>query len=74
MEITIDEIYELKEELGIPKSFCDAGITDEDYKSNFNLLLEHSMLGATRVNPVTVSIDDMKQMLDAVYYGRKIDF
>ena len=49
-------------------------ITEEDYKSNFNLLLEHSMLGATRVNPVTVSIDDMKQMLDAVYYGRKIDF
>ena len=25
-------------------------------------------------NPVTVSIDDMKQMLDTVYYGRKIDF
>lgn len=32
------------------------------------------MLGATKVNPVTVSIDDMKQMLDTVYYGRKIDF
>lgn len=73
-EDIIKKIYELKEELGIPKSFFDAGITEEDYKSNFNLLLEHSMLGATKVNPVTVSIDDMKQMLDTVYYGRKIDF
>ena len=32
------------------------------------------MLGATKVNPVPVTKEIMKQMLNAVYYRKEIDF
>ena len=66
-----DSVESLDRELGIPVSFLEAGISEASYKENFELLLDHAMLGATKVNPVPVSREIMKAMLDAVYYGRK---
>lgn len=73
-EDVIEEIDNLRSRLKIPKSFKEAGITEEEYKENKELLLEHAMLGATNVNPVKISREVMKKMLDVVYYGQVIDF
>lgn len=70
----IGEIAELKTKLGIPYSFQEFGVKEEDYKKDFDLLLDHAMLGATNVNPVKMTEESMIKMLDAVYYGKKIDF
>ena len=70
----IEAITKLRDRLGIPASFQEAGISEEEYQENFELLLEHAMLGATNVNPVKVSKEEMKKMLDTVYYGTEIDF
>lgn len=70
----IKQIEELKTTLGIPKSFLEAGITEEEFKENHELLLEHAMLGATKVNPVLILKEHMEKMLDAVFYGKEIDF
>ena len=64
----------MRERLNIPKSFRDAGITEDEYRREFELLLDHSMLGATNVNPVKMDVESMKKMLDVVYYGKEIDF
>ncbi|MCR5033000.1 MAG: iron-containing alcohol dehydrogenase [Lachnospiraceae bacterium] len=73
-EDIVEEITKLKESLGIPKTFRDAGITEEDYAGNRQLLLAHAMLGATRVNPVPITEDVMDKMLDVCFYGKTIDF
>lgn len=73
-ENMIEEIINLRSRLGIPKSFQEAGITEEEYRKNKEILLEHAMLGATNVNPVKISREMMERMLDVVYYGREIDF
>lgn len=67
-------VEQLRAAVGIPASFADAGILESQYLENKELLLEHAMLGATRVNPVPMTRDSMAKMLDAVYYGREIDF
>lgn len=65
----ITEIENMREKLGIPASFREAGITEEMYREKYDLLLEHAMLGATNVNPVKMTIEEMKKMLDVVYTG-----
>lgn len=65
----ITEIEKMREKLGIPASFWEAGITEEMYREKYDLLLEHAMLGATNVNPVKMTIDEMKKMLNVVYTG-----
>ena len=59
----------MREKLGIPASFREAGITEEMYREKYDLLLEHAMLGATNVNPVKMTIEEMKKMLNVVYTG-----
>lgn len=63
----ITEIEKMREKLGIPASFREAGITEEMYREKYDLLLEHAMLGATNVNPVKMTIEEMKKMLNVVY-------
>lgn len=65
----ITEIENMREKLGIPASFREAGITEEMYREKYDLLLEHAMLGATNVNPVKMTIEEMKKMLNVVYTG-----
>lgn len=70
----VEEIKQLKKRLGIPHSFKELGISEENFKRDFDLLLDHSMLGATKVNPVAMTEEAMEKMVEAVYYGKQIDF
>ncbi|MCX7902871.1 MAG: iron-containing alcohol dehydrogenase [Caloramator sp.] len=69
----IEEIIELNKKIGIPLSLKDAGLREEEFLKDFKLLVENSMKGSTRVNPVKVTIDDMIIILKAIYYGRLED-
>lgn len=73
-ENIIEEIKQLKARLNIPHCFKDMGLSENDFKKDFNLLLDHSMLGATAANPVAMTREDMTKMLEAVYYGKEINF
>lgn len=66
----IEAIAELNRRLNIPASFMEMGITQEEYQSNFQELLENSMLGSTRGNPVLMDKIEMKKVLDSIYYGK----
>lgn len=70
-ENIIDEINSLKKRLHIPESFQKAGITKEMYQEKYSILLEHAMLGATNVNPIKMTEEEMKKMLETVFYGKK---
>ena len=69
----IVEIENLKEKLGIDKSISEVGIKEEIFKKDFDILLENSMMGSTVVNPIKVTKEDMKKMINAVYYGIDIE-
>ena len=70
----IEKVKALQKELGIASCMKEAGITEEDYRADFDFLLENSMKGSTAANPIPVSIEDMKKFLDCIYYGKKVEF
>lgn len=65
-------IRELNTRLGIPASFKALGISEADFAADFALLVENSLKGSTKVNPVPVSTEDMQVILRSIYEGRSI--
>ncbi|OFI05066.1 aldehyde-alcohol dehydrogenase [Clostridium acetireducens DSM 10703] len=65
-------VRELNKVLNIPKSFKEAGILEEDFKSNMDILIKNSLKGSTKTNPVPISEEQMEKLLNYVYYGKKI--
>ncbi|TDT50577.1 iron-containing alcohol dehydrogenase [Fonticella tunisiensis] len=70
----IKAIKDLNRELNIPLSFREMGISSEDFDRDFSLLVENSLSGSTRVNPVKASREDMIMVLKNIYDGKDIDF
>jgi alcohol dehydrogenase class IV len=70
----IEAIKGLNKRLSIPGSFKEMGITQEDFENNFDILLANSLKGSTRSNPVPVSIEEMKRVLQYIYEGKDIAF
>ncbi|NLN98563.1 MAG: iron-containing alcohol dehydrogenase [Eubacteriaceae bacterium] len=66
----IQRIQNLNEKLGIPQSFQEMGISEEDYLKDFNMLLDNAMKGSTVRNPIPMTKDEMKKVLDSIYYGK----
>lgn len=71
-ENIIDAVKELKAELNIPLSFKAAGIERKTFEKDFELLVDNSLLGSTKVNPVQVPREDMKKILISIYEGNDI--
>ncbi|MGE5677943.1 MAG: iron-containing alcohol dehydrogenase [Pseudomonadota bacterium] len=68
----IRSIQELNKRLGIPASFGEMGIRPQDFQDNFELLSVNSLKGSTRVNPVKISLEEMKKVLRHIYNGSDI--
>lgn len=68
----IESIKELDRRLSIPGSFREMGITEEDFTGSFDSLAENSIKGSTRVNPVKISLEEMKEVLRNIYVGMDI--
>lgn len=72
-EDIIEAVKELKRELNIPLSFKEAGILEENFKKDFHLLVDNSLLGSTRVNPILVTREHMEYIVNSIYEGKDID-
>lgn len=70
----IEKVKAVKSSVGIPDSIADTGVSEEDFKKDFEVLVDYSLQGATVVNPIPVSRKDMERFLNCVYYGEKVDF
>ncbi len=70
----VEEIKELTKQLNIPSSIAGAGVEEKDFLEKYDILIDHAMLGATRVNPVPIDMDTMEKLINAVYYGTDINF
>jgi alcohol dehydrogenase class IV len=65
-------IKELNNLLGIPNSFKEMGIDQETFDKYFDILVDNSLKGSTRVNPIPVSKDEMEKVLRSIYQGKNI--
>ncbi|MBF7095692.1 iron-containing alcohol dehydrogenase [Alkalibacter mobilis] len=65
----IEAIKQLNSTLNIPSSFKEMGITEEDYLHDFEELLNNSLLGSTKSNPVPMTKVEMRKVLDSIFYG-----
>ncbi len=74
VEDFVQTVKELKTRLQIPYCLRDTGLEESRFLADLDLLVEHSMLGATRVNPVAMTPESMREMIRALYYGSAIDF
>ncbi|MCD8349778.1 MAG: iron-containing alcohol dehydrogenase [Planctomycetaceae bacterium] len=68
----VDAIRDMAVQLGIPLTLQAAGIKEADFLNDLDRLAAHSMLGATRFNPVAMSDNTMRTLLQTIFYGRKI--
>ncbi|MDU1005575.1 MAG: iron-containing alcohol dehydrogenase [Clostridium butyricum] len=70
----IEKVISLNRELEIASCIKDVGISEEDFKRDYELLVKNSMFGSTVVNPIKINIEVMKKIVKTVYYGTKIDY
>ncbi|MFZ7119347.1 MAG: iron-containing alcohol dehydrogenase [Eubacteriaceae bacterium] len=66
----IEGIKKLNSDLSIPASFMEMGISEEEFINNYEVLLDNSMLGSTRSNPITMSREEMDKVLKSIFYGK----
>ena len=67
----VEKIKELNEKLGIPKSFKDAGIDEEEYLAKLDLLADRAFEDqCTTANPRVPLVTEIKQIMLDSYYGK----
>ena len=56
-------------QFGVPKTFREMGISEEDFNTHYESLLDNSMKGSTARNPVPMTREEMDKVLKSIYYG-----
>ncbi len=68
-EEIIGKVEALNEQFGVPVSFKDMGISEEDFETYYDSLLDNSMKGSTVRNPVKMTVEAMDLVLKSIYRG-----
>ena len=70
-----DKIDAMNAELNIPKTLKEFGIKEDEFKEKVNKIAELAVGDAcTGSNPRPVDTESMAKILDAIYYGKEIDY
>ncbi|MEO8410683.1 MAG: iron-containing alcohol dehydrogenase [Propionivibrio sp.] len=62
-------VLALNKSIGIADSFSGIGVPEAIFEEEFEMLVENSLKGSTRVNPLAVDKDQMKIFLRDVFLG-----
>ena len=70
LESLIKEVNKLREDVGIPKSFKEAGIDEKEFMAKVDILADRAFEDqCTSANPRVPLVNEIKQMLVDSYYG-----
>ena len=70
LESLIKEVNKLREDVGIPKSFKEAGIDEKEFMAKVDILADRAFEDqCTSANPRVPLVTEIKQMLIDSYYG-----
>ncbi|WP_138207259.1 iron-containing alcohol dehydrogenase [Haloimpatiens lingqiaonensis] len=68
-------IKEMNKKMNIPLTMKEYGVTEEDFKANLDFISENAVADAcTSSNPRAISVDEMKKVFEATFYGNKVEF
>ncbi len=65
----IQAVRNLNNILEIPTSFREMGLEENECINNFAQLVENSLQGSTRVNPVPIRYEEMEELLRKIFKG-----
>lgn len=68
-----EAVRELNKLMHIPVSFKEAGLERRVFEKDFQFLVDNSLMGSTRVNPVAVTREEMESALKCIYEGKNIE-
>ncbi len=75
VEGLVKKIAAMRTAMKMPHSLKEFGANEEDFKANLQVFAETSITDpCTGTNPREISVEEMKQLLMAVYYGEKVTF
>lgn len=70
-----DKIDEYNVKLNIPKTLKEFGVLEDEFKEKVDTIAANAVEDAcTGSNPRSVTPEQMAKILDAIYYGKEIDF
>lgn len=69
VEDFVQAIRALNHQLHIPASFQAMGISQADFQRDFDLIVQNSLQGSTKSNPVKMNQADMEILLKKIYDG-----
>lgn len=69
-EDIVEAICRLEQAIGIPDSLQKAGIEEGAFLGSLNFLVQSSLLGATKFNPVLMTEENIRALLEESYYGK----
>ena len=75
VESLVKYIGELRTAMNMPHSLKEYGIAEDVFMSKLDDLAETSVADpCTGTNPREISVEQMKKLLTAIYYGERVDF
>lgn len=70
----IDKINEMNQKLSIPSTLKEFGINEEEFKQKVGAIAANAVDDAcTGSNPRSVNPNQMQQLLECIYYGKKVE-
>ncbi|NMM63367.1 iron-containing alcohol dehydrogenase [Clostridium sp. P21] len=61
--------------MNMPSTLKEFGVSEEDFKSNLDKISKGAVADAcTGTNPREISVEEMKRLFEATYYGKEVNF
>ena len=71
----VNLVKELRNKMGMANSLKEFGISEEMFRENLNSISETAVADpCTGTNPREISVEEMKKLFEAVYYGEDVNF
>lgn len=75
VESLVNLVKELREQMNMPHTLKEFGISEEEFKANLDEISATSVADpCTGTNPREITVEEMKKLFEAVYYGEKVTF
>ncbi|KMT22386.1 iron-containing alcohol dehydrogenase [Clostridium cylindrosporum] len=71
----VNLVKEFRNAMGMPSTLKEFGLSEEEFKRNLDEISKTAVADpCTGTNPREISVDEMKKLFEATYYGEKVDF
>ena len=71
----IQMVKDFRIAMNMPSTLKEFGVSEEDFKSNLDKISEGAVADAcTGTNPREISVEQMKRLFEATYYGTEVNF